>query len=172
VHAALDTVGHLWHCTLPRLMSRGAPRWSALAYEVQSISAESAELLCVGGVRDKESIGCRQRYRGQRQSRVASAPWDGGAQLRVAAPFRRRAETETDSPSRRPSTTSSPSSGSCSLNSSRYSRNLLKSVQSHTRHEIKSRHKAHSAIGGISMMVLVSRFLPYSGTRKCFSTSS
>jgi hypothetical protein len=48
----------------------------------------------------------------------------------------------------------------------------LKNVQSHTRHEIKSRHKAHSAIGGISMMVLVSRFLPYSGTRKCFSTSS
>ena len=51
-------------------------------------------------------------------------------------------------------------------------RNLLKNVQSHTRHEIKSRYKARSAIGGISMMVLVSRFLPYSGTRRCFSTSS
>jgi hypothetical protein len=31
-------------------------------------------------------------------------------------------------------------------------RNLLKNVQSHTRHEIKSRHKARRAISGISMI--------------------
>jgi hypothetical protein len=47
-------------------------------------------------------------------------------------------------------------------------RNLLKNVQSHTRHEIKSRHKAHSAIGGISMMVLVSRFCRIPGLVSVF----
>ena len=52
------------------------------------------------------------------------------------------------------------------------SRNLLKNVQCRTWGKIESRYNARRSADGIAMMVLVPQSLPYSGTRKCFSTSS